>query len=96
MEEHLKKEADLEEKEKPIVRRRCTAKTLAGKVCQRKQEAECSYCKQHSEMLRVRIPVYQIMTSSTVSIYDLKPCPSCTSNLTYGDECNTCSQFIAY
>lgn len=96
MEELVVADVSTKEVKKANVRRRCTAKTILGKVCQRKQEADCSYCKQHGEMLRVHIPVYRVMTSSTVSIYDLKPCPSCTSNLTCGEVCATCSQFIAY
>jgi hypothetical protein len=86
----------VENQKKTYVRTRCTAKTKEGLVCRRKQEADCSYCKQHGEMFRVRIPVYHVPSSAFVMLDELKPCPQCNSNITYGEPCIPCTSYIAY
>jgi hypothetical protein len=75
---------------------RCTAKTIKGRVCRNKRETDCIYCKIHLEKKRVRIPVYHVPSEAFVDIHDLRPCPHCHSNITYGEACIPCRNYIAY
>lgn len=91
----VKMEEPTKEK-KEYIHTRCAAKTKAGRVCRRNREADCLYCYQHTEMTRVTIPVYRVMTDSFVTMDDLKPCPMCCKNITCGEPCAPCSNYIAY
>lgn len=73
------------------VRTRCTAKTISGRICRNKKEKDCSYCKMHGEMFRVTIPTYQV-PGPIFFMNELRPCPKCLDNITYGSWCNTCIQ----
>lgn len=74
---------------KTYVRTRCTARTLAGHICRKKSEQDCRYCKVHTEMYRVTIPTYEI-PSTQLYMNELRPCPSCSDNITYGGYCSPC------
>ena len=74
---------------KTPVRTRCTARTAKGLICRNKIEEDCRYCKTHGKMYRTTIPVYEI-PKTAICLNELKPCPACTENITYGQLCNSC------
>lgn len=75
--------------QKTYPRTRCTARTKAGYICRNKREQDCRYCKRHGEMFRITIPTYQI-PSTELYMNELRPCPTCKDNVTYGDNCSAC------
>lgn len=86
----------IEPTKKVSMKTRCTAKTIKGRVCRNKRDTDCIYCKIHIEKNRVRIPVYHVPSEAFVDINELRPCPHCHSNITYGEACLPCRNYIAY
>ena len=74
---------------KTYTRTRCTARTAKGYVCRNKREQDCRYCKRHGQMVRITIPTI-ILPEGKIYMNELRPCPSCFDNVTYGEPCNSC------
>ena len=72
-----------------LIRKRCTARTNQNRICRNNVEKDCRYCKMHGEMYRIIIPTYQIPCTQ-LYMQELRPCPFCYDNITYGQKCSTC------